>query len=902
MGKNGQNGSAAKSRALTQSGNFCPERFFLPSGAWLLFLFLSVFSFSGCISFQTERTYQQSVLDSVYPEIRLPDLTESNNIHGEFPPRIFVNTATQVSAFGSDFCLYGGRIYTKQTAETEWELLDGTGLPFPRVFREDEKPDASFILPDRIVEMNIDSDCLYVFSADGILYRYYFRKIRTEPVNTWIMDFGWPLPSVLKQGVMVSGKRGWAMGIRRKDVLWYEDIYGNQHHYGTMGLETIYFLSEDGRSVLFTDSGLPADFSHLIQGPENGRFVAENIDASGSTLFLINKSGEMYTRLIDFDTMGCDPMFFKYTYEQEEQPYTGDNYRSNFTPWALPAEPWKKQPDIPLKGQARISRFLTIMQNGHGNAARELRVAGLGRDGAPGYYVKQIDDAEWRFVRAPLSIREQDFLTPAPETDPQDTATPVVVQPAPRAEPTDFAYTGYAVKNGVNLSGIRCEVDGFSLASEGQASLRLRFAGNSTENPQETEITVHYVEAWTYLRRIAPGFDGTPRQFFVTLEFDSGALSSGNAAFDAVLQEMFAGRNKDLFSCYLEATTDYFQLVLENGEDRFVLFLTSGSHPEMNPRVVKGSALRQSDIFSLFEDNTLLLPEQPQGFSAADIPRIQDVIAKNREIAGFLEQEIDVYNFFYRNSSRSRWGYSIFDLFTTVTFLNRVDFPKIKTLTMFGSDLVKINSENFRQMADLREWIFRHLIELASVRAESYQAMLAEIGKTGGPVFPPPGIFRTFPEYFRALGIPEILAGRLQIPDLDSAAHLYFSDDMEFFAGCFLSFSAEGENIVFLVELENPLAGIAERLRSGKLPSAGNPLEIKAVLYPLTVIENAYTYAVVKELQKDGFVFVWDGENAVLRQKTGVFAEEAVLEAQALSADTEEILPPEIFRQAEILF
>ena len=195
----------------------------------------------------------------------------------------------------------------------------------------------------------------------------------------------------------------------------------------------------------------------------------------------------MYTRLIDFDTMGCDPMFFKYTYEQEEQPYTGDNYRSNFTPWALPAEPWKKQPDIPLKGQARISRFLTIMQNGHGNAARELRVAGLGRDGAPGYYVKQIDDAEWRFVRAPLSIREQDFLTPAPETDPQDTATPVVVQPAPRAEPTDFAYTGYAVKNGVNLSGIRCEVDGFSLASEGQASLRLRFAGNSTENPQETE-------------------------------------------------------------------------------------------------------------------------------------------------------------------------------------------------------------------------------------------------------------------------------------------------------------------------------------------------------------------------------------------------------------------------------
>ena len=51
------------------------------------------------------------------------------------------------------------------------------------------------------------------------------------------------------------------MGARRKDVLWHEDIFKNQHHYGTMGLETIYFLTEKGNEIRFTDSGLPADLS-----------------------------------------------------------------------------------------------------------------------------------------------------------------------------------------------------------------------------------------------------------------------------------------------------------------------------------------------------------------------------------------------------------------------------------------------------------------------------------------------------------------------------------------------------------------------------------------------------------------------------------------------------------------
>ena len=77
------------------------------------------------------------------------------------------------------------------------------------------------------------------------------------------------------------------MGCRRKDVLYHTDIYGNEHHYGTMGLETIYFLTEDGLHIRFTDSGLPADFSRQIQVPLNGRFISESLSASADTIFLI---------------------------------------------------------------------------------------------------------------------------------------------------------------------------------------------------------------------------------------------------------------------------------------------------------------------------------------------------------------------------------------------------------------------------------------------------------------------------------------------------------------------------------------------------------------------------------------------------------------------------------------
>ena len=196
--------------------------------------------------------------------------------------------------------------------------------------------------------------------------------------------------------------RAWVMGKRNAQVLYYEDRFGNQHYNGTMEIATTYVLMEGGQEIRYADTGLPCDFSRNYIGPERGAFKASALSASASTMFVINEAGEMYTRLADFDVVGCDPMFFKYTYTPYTSDLPGTNYFSNLTEWALPAEDWLAQPPIPLSGKAALARHITISQNGQGNGARELRVACWNENGKTGYWTKAIFDDAWDFVTVPL--------------------------------------------------------------------------------------------------------------------------------------------------------------------------------------------------------------------------------------------------------------------------------------------------------------------------------------------------------------------------------------------------------------------------------------------------------------------------------------------------------------------
>src|SRR6185436_15591145 len=111
---------------------------------------------------------------------------------------------------------------------------------------------------------------------------------------------------------------------------------------------------------------LPADDSYEVCGPQRGRFKVAALSAAASTVFVMNRAGEMYTRLYDFDMSGADSVFLKYSYEDQ---------RGKPSPAIqLPPVDWIRQPRI----RGRVRDAISIHKTGPGSNSRVLRVAGNG--------------------------------------------------------------------------------------------------------------------------------------------------------------------------------------------------------------------------------------------------------------------------------------------------------------------------------------------------------------------------------------------------------------------------------------------------------------------------------------------------------------------------------------------
>ncbi|MDR1947933.1 MAG: hypothetical protein LBQ38_00930, partial [Spirochaetaceae bacterium] len=332
-----------------------------------IFFFLSVFLLSSCalskaIYLGTE-DFSQKAISQITNEY-------AENINGIFPEAVYIKTRTQTFNSYHYYILHENRIWYKSIDPAkepgDWTLFTGTGLPHnSRKF--------GFSKTQGIAELSADADELVALSAEGGFYRYCFDRTIAHKSNVWLDRQGWPNEEQLYLDRRTAGNLSWAVGKRNPHVLYYEDPFGNQHHNGTQEIVTTYVLLEDGQEICYADTGLPGDFSRNYIGPERGAFKAVSLSASASTMFVINEAGEMYTRLADFDTIGCDPMFFKYTYIPYKSDLPGTDYFSNLNEWGLPAEDWRLQPPIPLGGKAAITRHITILQNGLGNGARELR-------------------------------------------------------------------------------------------------------------------------------------------------------------------------------------------------------------------------------------------------------------------------------------------------------------------------------------------------------------------------------------------------------------------------------------------------------------------------------------------------------------------------------------------------
>lgn len=670
------------------------------------------------------------------------------SINGYMPEQINVKTLTQTFCKGYDFSIYNGKIWSKSPEKTEWSLFLGTGLPFCKT---DERLAGHlwFESPAAVTEIAADGDCIFVFDDNGKIYKLLTDFSTVDKPFEWLDTFGWPTKLTLTKDEKFQKARVWGTGIRRKDILYYTDSFGNDHHFGTMGLETLYFLTENGQEIRFTDSGLPASFSKTILGPERGAFIAENMSVSGSTLFLINDAGEMYTRLIDYDTMGCDPMFFKYTYSPKKEKLTGKKYRSNYTPWALPNEDWKKQPEIPLKDKAKLARYISISQNGKGNSARSLRVAGLSAEGKTGFYIKQIDDEKWEFKEAELFISENDYLKYANSADYKNEE----IKKSIRGKKHEFAYSGYVYKNNKKLESLECTITDFPLTTEGSCNLEI----TDTETGESKSILLYPLELWTFITQKDPGFDGTSRNYFVTPSFNPEILRSKNGEFGTVLSDIFIGTNLQLYSFSASATTDYIDISgKDSSEYRF--FLTA-EPIDISPDEYKANLLFSHPLIETSISESSLYLDESKNYSIVDVPEIYEVINANKNLLKLLKKDSEEFQAYSANATKTRWGYNFLDLLTSITFLNKVDFPKIKTITMYGNDIMKNNAVSFQSMAEYRMFVYPFVIKLIQKRIEIYEDFLQEISKSTSPKINP-YLRKNYNEYFNDAGIPEKLNGK----------------------------------------------------------------------------------------------------------------------------------------------
>ena len=558
-----------------------------------------------------------------------PHSGQIQDINGFLPEQVYIRTRTQSYCTYGEFALVDGRIYFKEKGESQWKLFKQTGLPHP-----DPSSTDKFTPPARIEEICADGDSFYAWDGEGTQYYIYLAKDGKRKDRSWLRKFGFPKNTYLSMNDLVKNYRGWSMGARRIEVLWHEDRYGNPHHYGTMGLETVYFLTSDGQHIRFADSGLPQDLSRSVEVPLNGAFIAQNISVSADSIFLIGSRGSMYTRLIDFDTMGCDPMFFQYTYDKVEQKYSGSEYLSNYSPWALPAEDWMEQPKIPLYGQARLTKMISIAQNGHGNAARELRVAGRDQNGNTGFYHKQIFDDEWSFTKANLILDESLFLDPSQEEI---------------GKSDNIEYSGPLIKNGKPLEGFRCFLSGASLCSEDECSLNIAYKG------ERWKCRLFAVEKWTYMQRYDPGRDESLRDYFITPEFDQKEFDSYSPEFSSILKKLFGERNHKLFVFSAKASLEYFQITingsegasflskispLEQQQDTYVIFLTKRGIFQRNTITLRTATLFPRKNWEKYFQPELTL-QNGKSYSIKERTQVQNVIDLNKKCADELKKEIN---------------------------------------------------------------------------------------------------------------------------------------------------------------------------------------------------------------------------------------------------------------------
>jgi len=684
------------------------------------------------------------------------------NINGDFPDAVYIKTRTQSFNSYHYYLLNSGLIWHKSIdlakEPKEWTLFLGTGFP--------NSAKTGFNEPKAIAEISADADELTVLCTRGNIYSYCFDKTMAMRSNAWLDKQGWPTPEQFHFDKRTAKNLSWALGKRNNQVLYYEDIFGNQHHNGTMEIATFYVLLEDGQEICYGDPGLPCDFSRNFSGPQRGTFKSVSMSASASTMFVINDAGEMYTRLVDYDTVGCDPMFFKYTYIPYTSDLPGTNYFSNLNEWALPAEDWFCQPRIPLYGKAAVSRHITILQNGHGNSARELRVAGLNDAGETGYWSKQIFDDVWKFIGVPLFFDKDAVLVTSESFD--------INREGERGKSMDREFSGFrwnvsSEKNSAKTSyGNVYEIENEWEYRIGNFNILEGDCDFYIDWQQETCVMkLHPLEMWTYVKRdYLPGRTGAPKIFLATLDIPQKAFDSLSGGFSRQLKEKFAKNDKALFHYTIAASGNY--LIIRETGGSWLLFLTDGTISNHYSEIHAGSHIQNYEEARRYFSAELTLNEE----TVLSNEVIARKISLNREFAQELKYKIRELKWSQLTAFKFSAGYIPAHYIAKITPLRFIDVPKVRTMTSFGEKLVLANNAYINAITDSRIRVYEKILEMLETRLLFY----SDLQKEKPPFAISPWYSDNISDYWQIAGLPQTIAGNFYIPASGKKREMIFCD------------------------------------------------------------------------------------------------------------------------------
>lgn len=275
------------------------------------------------------------------------------------------------------FAVRQGDIYLKANREL-------TGVDEP--WRQMRLPSC---LQGQVSELSVDGTV--VLALDAARWIYTLDSASYGPMSGgWTRRWGaffWTDPG---EQVMVDVS-DWATSHYSGDDKTYIDSAGRQQD--VYGILTLYALRGDGLRITYMDPWLPSDESREVCGPERGTVPMAGLSGSGSTVMVIGRGGEVYTRLYEFDVSGGNSMFFDYSWQDQ------DDVAAPLM--QLPAPEWIHHPRIPGRVTARIS----LRQIGSDTSHRLMRVEGLNDAGRSGFWEKDLADAAWHFTDTNQPLR-----------------------------------------------------------------------------------------------------------------------------------------------------------------------------------------------------------------------------------------------------------------------------------------------------------------------------------------------------------------------------------------------------------------------------------------------------------------------------------------------------------------